>query len=107
MIGAVLAGGVQDFVVLFCSLRRDGKSLGQMAREEIGKIGGFAALVTVLMIMVILLAVVALVIVNALKGSPWGAFTIAATIPLRISWEFICVTGGPARCWSAPRSASY
>ncbi|HTB15499.1 MAG TPA: carbon starvation CstA family protein [Bryobacteraceae bacterium] len=82
IVGAVLAGAVQDFVVLFCSLRRDGKSLGQMAREEIGKTGGFAALITVLLIMVILLAVVALVIVNALKSSPWGTFTIAATVPI-------------------------
>src|ERR1700680_749876 len=84
IVGAVLAGSVQDFVVLFCSLRRDGKSLGQMAREEIGKTGGFAALITVLLIMVILLAVVALVIVNALKSSPWGTFTIAATLPIAI-----------------------
>jgi carbon starvation protein len=84
IVGAVLAGAVQDFVVLFCSLRRDGKSLGQMAREEIGKTGGFAALITVLLIMVILLAVVALVIVNALKSSPWGAFTIAATMPIAV-----------------------
>src|SRR5450432_4168979 len=57
MVGAVLGGAVQDFVILFCSLRRDGKSLGQMAREEVGKVGGFIALVTVLLIMVILLAV--------------------------------------------------
>jgi carbon starvation protein len=84
IVGAVLAGAVQDFVVLFCSLRRDGKSLGQMAREEIGKTGGFAALITVLLIMVILLAVVALVIVNALRSSPWGTFTIAATMPIAI-----------------------
>ncbi len=82
IVGAVVAGAVQDFVVLFCSLRRDGKSLGQMAREEIGKTGGFAALITVLLIMVILLAVVALVIVNALKSSPWGTFTIVATMPI-------------------------
>ena len=84
IVGAVLAGAVQDFVVLFCSLRRDGKSLGQMAREEIGKTGGFAALITVLLIMVILLAVVALVIVNALKSSPWGTFTIVATMPIAL-----------------------
>ncbi|MGA3189390.1 MAG: carbon starvation CstA family protein [Bryobacteraceae bacterium] len=84
IVGAVLAGAVQDFVVLFCSMRRDGKSLGQMAREEIGKTGGFAALITVLLIMVILLAVVGLVIVNALKSSPWGTFTIAATMPIAI-----------------------
>ena len=84
IIGAVLAGAVQDFVILFCSMRRDGKSLGQMAREEIGKVGGFTALLTVLLIMIILLAVVALVVVNALEGSPWGTFTIAATMPIAV-----------------------
>ncbi|MGI8741823.1 MAG: carbon starvation CstA family protein [Bryobacteraceae bacterium] len=84
IVGAVVGGAVQDFVILFCSMRRDGKSLGQMAREEIGKIGGFTALLTVLFIMIILLAVVALVVVNALKGSPWGTFTIAATMPIAI-----------------------
>ena len=84
IIGAVLGGAVQDFVILFASMRRDGKSLGQMAREEIGKVGGFIALVTVLIIMVILLAVVALVVVNALKGSAWGTFTIAATMPIAL-----------------------
>jgi len=84
IVGCVLGGAVQDFVILFCSMRRDGKSLGQMAREEIGKVGGFTALLTVLFIMVILLAVVALVVVNALKGSPWGTFTIAATMPIAL-----------------------
>jgi carbon starvation protein len=84
IIGAVLGGCVQDFVILFCSIRRNGKSLGQMAREEIGRVGGFTALVTVLLIMIILLAVVALVVVNALKGSPWGTFTIAATMPIAV-----------------------
>ncbi|MCC6587184.1 MAG: carbon starvation protein A [Bryobacterales bacterium] len=84
IIGAVLGGCVQDFVILFCSMRRDGKSLGQMAREEIGKVGGVTALLTVLLIMIILLAVVALVVVNALKGSPWGTFTIAATMPIAV-----------------------
>src|SRR5579872_5364899 len=84
IIGCVLGGAVQDFVILFCSLRRNGKSLGQMAREEIGEIGGFTALLTVLLIMVILLAVVALVVVNALKNSPWGTFTIAATMPIAL-----------------------
>jgi carbon starvation protein len=84
ILGAVLGGAVQDFVVLFGSIRRDGKSLGQMAREEVGEIGGFTALITVLLIMIILLAVIALVVVNALKGSPWGAFTIAATMPIAI-----------------------
>jgi carbon starvation protein len=82
--GAVLAGAVQDFVILFASVRRDGKSLGQMAKEEIGTVGGFVSLVTVLLIMVILLAVVALVVVNALAGSPWGTFTIAATMPIAV-----------------------
>jgi carbon starvation protein len=84
IIGAVLGGAVQDFVILFASMRRNGKSLGQMAREEIGKVGGFTALVTVLLIMIILLAVVGLVVVNALKGSPWGTFTIAATMPIAV-----------------------
>src|SRR5438477_5082134 len=84
IIGACLGGAVQDFVILFASMLRDGKSLGQMAREEIGKIGGFTALLTVLLIMVILLAVVALVVVNALRGSAWGTFTIAATMPIAI-----------------------
>src|SRR6476646_9522033 len=84
IIGAVLGGCVQDFVILFASMRRDGKSLGQMAREEIGKVGGFTALLTVFLIMVILLAVVALVVVNALRGSPWATFTIAATMPIAV-----------------------
>src|SRR5688572_10385039 len=84
ILGAVLGGAVQDFVILFCSMRRDGKSLGQMAREEIGKIGGIAALITVLLIMIILVAVVALVVVNALKDSPWGTFTIGATMPIAV-----------------------
>src|ERR1051325_521954 len=84
ILGAVLGGAVQDFVILFCSMRRNGKSLGEMAREEIGRVGGITALLTVLLIMIILLAVVALVVVNALKGSPWGAFTIAATMPIAL-----------------------
>ncbi|MBI5086094.1 MAG: carbon starvation protein A [Acidobacteria bacterium] len=84
ILGVVLGGAVQDFVILFASVRRDGKSLGQMAREEIGKIGGGTALLTVLLIMIILLAVIGLVVVNALKGSPWGTFTIAATMPIAV-----------------------
>jgi len=84
LFGAVLGGAVQDFVILFCSMRRDGKTLGQMAREEIGKVGGVVSLITVLLIMIVLLAVVALVVVNALKGSPWGTFTIAMTIPIAL-----------------------
>ncbi len=84
ILGAVIGGVVQDFVILFASVRRDGKSLGQMAREEIGRIGGGIALLTVLLIMIILLAVIGLVVVNALKGSPWGTFTIAATMPIAV-----------------------
>src|ERR1700750_1282525 len=82
--GAVFGGAVQDFVILFASVRRDGKSLGQIAREEVGKVGGIVALITVLLIMIILLAVVSLVVVNALAGSPWGTFTIAATMPIAV-----------------------
>jgi carbon starvation protein len=82
--GAVLGGCVQDFVILFFSLRRDGRSLGQIARDEVGRRAGLLAMVSVLAIMVILLAVVALVVVNALKHSPWGAFTLAMTIPIAI-----------------------
>ena len=82
--GAALAGCVQDFIILFCSIRRDGKSLGQMAREEIGARGGFIAQLAVLAIMVILLGVIGLVVVNALKSSPWGTFTLAMTIPIAL-----------------------
>jgi carbon starvation protein len=82
--GAVFGGCVQDFVILLFSVRRDGKSLGQMARDEIGKLGGFVAFVAVLSIITILLGVVALVVVNALKSSPWGTFTIAMTIPIAL-----------------------
>jgi carbon starvation protein len=82
IIGAVLGGCVQDFVILFCSMRRDGKSLGQMAREEVSRRGGFIAQIAVLAIMIILLAVVGLVVVNALKASPWGMFTLTMTIPI-------------------------
>src|SRR5229473_2709836 len=84
VLGGVLGGCVQDFVTLFCSIRRDGKSLGQMAKEEISAVGGWTALFGVLFIMIILIAVVALVIVNALKASPWGLFTIAMTIPIAL-----------------------
>jgi carbon starvation protein len=84
ILGAALGGCVQDFTILFCSIRRDGKSLGQMAREEVSKRGGMIALLAVLAIMIILLAVVALVIVNALKASPWGAFTLFLTIPIAL-----------------------
>jgi len=82
VIGGVLGGAVQDFVTLFFSIRRNGKSLGQMAKDEISRVGGYTALFGVLLIMIILIAVVALVVVNALKSSPWGLFTIAMTIPI-------------------------
>ncbi|MGA2980349.1 MAG: carbon starvation CstA family protein [Terriglobales bacterium] len=82
--GAVLGGCVQDFVILLFSVRRDGKSLTEMAKSEIGRLGGVVAYVAVLGIIVILLAVVALVVVNALKSSPWGAFTIAMTMPIAV-----------------------
>jgi carbon starvation protein len=82
VLGAVIGGCVQDFVILFFSMRRDGRSLGQMAREEVSRRGGMIALVAVLAIMVILLAVIGLVVVNALRESPWGAFTLAMTIPI-------------------------
>jgi carbon starvation protein len=84
ILGAVLGGCVQDFTTLFFSMRRNGKSLGQMAREEVGKRGGMLALLAVLAIMVILLAAVALIVVKALKDSPWGTFTLAMTIPIAV-----------------------
>ncbi|MBZ5734070.1 carbon starvation protein A [Nocardioides sp. TRM66260-LWL] len=84
IVGVVLAGAVQDMVVLLFSVRRDGTSLGQMIRREIGVVGGTAALVAVFAIMVILLAVLALVVVNALAESPWGVFSIGLTIPIAL-----------------------
>ncbi len=82
--GAVFGGCVQDFVVLALSVRRDGKSICQMARDEVGKVGGFVAFVAVISIVVILLAVCALIVVNALKSSPWGTFVIGMTIPIAL-----------------------
>ncbi|MFE3586491.1 carbon starvation CstA family protein [Streptomyces niveus] len=82
--GVIFAGAVQDMVTLFFSTRRDGRSLGQIARDEIGPFGGAAALIAVFLIMIILLAVLALVIVNALADSPWGVFSIAMTIPIAL-----------------------
>jgi carbon starvation protein len=82
IVGVVLAGAVQDFMVLFISMRRDGKSLGELVRMEMGKVAGTIALVGAFMIMVIILAVLALIVVRALAESPWGTFTVAATIPL-------------------------
>ena len=99
--GVVLGGAVQDFVILFGSMRRDGKSLGQMAKEEIGPITGVLAMVAVLAIMVILLAVLALVVVNALKDSPWGIFTILCTIPIAILMGFWMKAWRPGRTLEA------
>ncbi|MEV6394637.1 carbon starvation CstA family protein [Streptomyces sp. NPDC051907] len=88
VVGVIFAGAVQDMVVLFLSMRREGKSLGQMAREEIGKAGGAAALIAVFAIMIILLGVLALVVVNALAHSPWGTFSVAMTIPIALFMGF-------------------
>jgi len=84
LVGVVFAGAVQDFIVMFLSVRRDGRSLGDMVRSEMGRAAGGIALIGVLLIMVILLAVLALVVVKALAGSPWGTFTVFATIPIAI-----------------------
>lgn len=82
LIGVVLGGAVQDFVILFASMRRDGKSLAQMVRDELGRGAGILGVVAILSIMIILLAVLALVVVNVLAESPWGVFTVGATIPI-------------------------
>jgi carbon starvation protein len=80
--GVVIAGAVQDFMILFISMRRDGRSLGEMVRAELGHVPGIIAMIGIFMIMIILLAVLALVVVKALAGSPWGTFTIAMTLPI-------------------------
>ncbi|WP_425540884.1 carbon starvation CstA family protein [Streptomyces coeruleorubidus] len=84
VVGVIFAGAVQDMIVLFLSMRRDGKSLGQMARDEIGRVGGAAALIGVFAIMIILLAVLAMVVVNALAESAWGTFSVTMTIPIAL-----------------------
>src|SRR6476646_4112341 len=93
LIGVVLGGAVQDFVILFCSMRRDGKSLAQMVKEELNSTAGFIGVAAILAIMIILLAVLALVVVNALAASPWGVFTVGATIPIAM------LLGGYLRFW--------
>ncbi len=93
LIGVVLGGAVQDFVILFCSMRRNGKSLGQMVKEELNNPAGYVAMFAILAIMIILLAVLALVVVKALAESPWGIFTVAATIPIAM------FMGGYLRYW--------
>jgi carbon starvation protein len=82
LIGVTLGGAVQDFIILFCSLRRDGKSLGQMVKEELSTGAGVIAIIAILAIMIILLSVLGLVVVKALADSPWGVFTVGATIPI-------------------------
>jgi carbon starvation protein len=82
--GVVLGGAVQDFLILCASMRRDGKSLGQIAKEEVNPVAGMAAMIAIFAIMVILLAVLALVVVNALRDSPWGLFTLSMTIPIAL-----------------------
>ena len=97
LFGAVLGGCVQDMVILFFSTRRDGRSLGQMARDELGPVGGSAALVGTFFIMVILIAVLGLVVVNAMKHSPWATATVAATIPIAVLIGFYLRNLRPGR----------
>src|ERR1700743_1939107 len=101
IIGSVLGGCVQDFVILFASMRRDGRSLGQMARDELGPFGGFAALIGTLMIMIILIAVLALVVVNAMKGRPWATFSVFATIPIALAIGLYVRSVRPGRVMEA------
>src|ERR687893_733853 len=84
IVGVILAGAVQDYLVMFFSMRRGGRSLGQMARDELGVIGGTAALIATLVIMIIIIAILALVVVNALAESPWGVFSVSMTIPIAL-----------------------
>jgi carbon starvation protein len=101
LVGATLGGAVHDCVIMFCSVRRGGKSLAQMVREEVGPFAGLAALVSIIAIMVILLAVLALVVVNALAESPWGLFTIAATMPIAVVMGCAMRYGGSGGKWLA------
>jgi carbon starvation protein len=101
LVGAVLGGAVQDMVTLFFSTRRNARSLGQMARDEIGPIGGAAALVGTFLIMIILIAVLGLVVVNAMKHSPWATSTVAATIPIAMIVGFYMRSFRPGRVLEA------
>jgi carbon starvation protein len=101
IIGSVLGGCVQDMTMLMLSMRRDGRSLGQMARDELGPVGGFAALVGTLMIMIILIAVLGLVVVNAMKHSPWSTSTVFATIPIAVLVGFYMRSWRPGRVLEA------
>ncbi len=84
IVGVVFAGAVQDYLVLFFSMRRGGRSIGQMAKDELGRWGGLAAIIASLLIMIIIVAILALVVVNALGESPWGVFSVSMTIPIAI-----------------------
>ncbi|WOF24378.1 carbon starvation CstA family protein [Microbacterium betulae] len=84
IVGVVLAGAVQDYLVMFFSMRRGGRSLGQMAKDELGRFGGAAAILATLLIMIIITAILALIVVNALAESPWGVFSVAMTIPIAL-----------------------
>ncbi|MBF0501255.1 MAG: carbon starvation protein A [Candidatus Riflebacteria bacterium] len=97
LIGGTLAGAVHDAVVMFCSIRRDGKSLGRMVRDEIGDFAGFIAITGILSILIILIAVLALVVVKALAESPWGLFTIMMTIPIAMAMGTTIQFGGHKR----------
>jgi carbon starvation protein len=101
LVGAVATGCVQDLTVLLLSMRRDGRSLGQMARAELGPIGGYAAMIGTLMIMIILIAVLGLVVVNAMKHSPWATFTVFATIPIAVLIGFYLRNIRPGRVLEA------
>ncbi len=101
LIGAVLGGAVQDMVILFFSTRRNARSLGQMARDEMGIIGGAAALIGTFLIMIILIAVLGLVVVNAMKHSPWATSTVAATIPIAMIVGFYMRNFRPGRVLEA------
>jgi carbon starvation protein len=101
LVGATLGGAVHDCVIMFCSVRRGGRSLGQMVRDEVGPFAGFVALIAIIAIMIILLAVLGLVVVNALAESPWGLFTIAATMPIAVVMGCAMRYGGNSGRWLA------
>ena len=109
LIGVVLGGAVQDFVILFCSMRRDGRSLGQMIKDELNSPAGMVAMLATFCILVILLAVLALVVVNTLAESPWGVFTVGATIPIapqsRTILMYSCLPVGTRASGTQPASA--
>ena len=101
LVGVVMAGAVQDFVILCASLRRDGRSLAKMARDYLGPLGATAGTLGILFIMIILIAVLGLVVVNALAESPWGLFTVAMTVPIALLMGVIMRGGGGRQVWIA------